>query len=156
MKLTMFANKKLSVNLSFVFVYLLISSHAIVIFATANANDLPDKAISYDNLKGHIGRAELYTALGALARELDTELQIISNHDFNSIILNAFQSMQSNQKYYLIALLTTTVYNVRQLNSILEEIVYDNSEKLDEIARGHEMPEQTLSKKSFLEMLKNN
>ena len=148
----MFTNKKISVNFSFVFVYLLISSHASVIFATASA-ELSDKA-SFDNLKGHIGRAELYTALSALARELDTELQIISNHDFNSIILNAFQSMQSNQKYYLIALLTTTVYNVRQLNGILEEIVYDNSEKLDEIARGYEMPEQTLIKKSILEMLK--
>lgn len=104
-------------------------------------------------LQDLVSRGELLNAIDMLGRELEHQVELLSNHDHYTIIKNSFETMQPSQKYYLIALITNTVHHLHQFNSILDEIVYDDSENIHELMHSNNNNDALVDKRSFKSVL---
>jgi hypothetical protein len=104
-------------------------------------------------LQDMVTRGELINAIDMLGRELEHQVELLTNHDHYTIIKNSLETMQPQQKYYLIALITNTVHNLHQFNSILDEIVYDDSENIHELMHNNKDIEALVDKRSLKNVL---
>jgi hypothetical protein len=81
--------------------------------------------------------SELNIIMDTLTREFEYEVEMLSNHDYFMIIKNSIGRMKKTQKYYLMAFITALTLNLREMNSIFDEILFD-SDLIENIAHSDE------------------
>lgn len=69
---------------------------------------------------------ELSIIMDTLTREFEYEVEMLSNHDYYMILKNSIGRMNRTQKFYLMAFITSLTYNLKELNTIFDEILFDS------------------------------